>query len=159
MAGISIPEGALVMVGDGARALFFRNNGTPLHPNLTVENVFEQENPPTREQGTDRPTRGKDFTGGAAAYAGSPRSNIEQTDWHQLNEDRFAKEIAGKLYQLAHANRFYKLVIVAPPKVLGTLREALHKEVLQRVEVEVAKDFAHMPTATIQRELTRGASA
>ncbi|MBV8742078.1 MAG: host attachment protein, partial [Sinobacteraceae bacterium] len=117
------------MVGDGERAIFFRNSGTPLHPRLTVEKVFEQDNPPTREQGTDRPTRGSEFSGaGAAASVGSPRSNIEQTDWHQLNEDRFSKDIAEKLYQLAHANHFQRLVIVAPPKVLGTLRKAMHKE-------------------------------
>src|SRR5690348_7255161 len=130
---VSIPHDALVMVGDGSRALFLRNTGTTTQPKLTVENVFEQENPPTREQGTDRPTRGAEFTGGGSPNAGSPRSNIEQTDWHQLNEDRFAKDMAHKLYQLAHANRYQQLVIVAPAKVLGTLRQAMHKEVLQRV--------------------------
>jgi protein required for attachment to host cells len=154
-----ISRDALVMVGDGARALFFRNSGTPLQPKLTVEKVFEQDNPPTREQGTDRPTRGSDFSGGWATNVGSPRSNIEQTDWHQLNEDRFAKDIADKLYQLAHANRFQRLVIVAPPKVLGTLRKAMHKEVLERVEAEVAKDLAHAPITAIQDELAKGESS
>ena len=154
-----IPKDALVMVGDGARAIFFRNSGTDLEPKLNVENVFEQDNPPTREQGTDRPTRGADFTGGWATNVGSPRSNIGQTDWHQLNEDRFAKDIANKLYQLAHANRFEKLVIVAPPKVLGTLRQALHKEVLERVAAEVPKEFAKTPIPAIQEELSRVTAA
>jgi protein required for attachment to host cells len=143
------------MVGDGARAIFFRNQGSVLEPKLAVENVFEQHNPLTHELGTERPTRGSDFTGGWATNVGSPRSNIEQTDWHQLNEDRFAKDIAKKLYQLAHANRYQRLVIVAPPKVLGVLRKALHKEVLERVEAEIAKDFAHATTGTIQNELSR----
>src|SRR5690348_11015947 len=134
-----IPHDALVMVGDGARCLFFRNQGTVLEPKLAVENVFEQHNPLTHELGTDRPTRGSDFGGGWATNVGSPRSNIEQTDWHQLNEDRFTKDIAKKLYQLAHANRSQRLVIVAPPKVLGVLRKSLHKEVLARVEAEVPK--------------------
>jgi protein required for attachment to host cells len=150
----SIPHEALVLVGDGARALFLRNNGTLREPKLSVENVFEQDNPLTHEQGTDRPTRGADFTGGWATNVGSPRSNIEQTDWHQLNEDRFAKDIAHKLYQLAHANRFQQLVIVAPPKVLGTLRQALHKEVLERVVAEVSKELTHAPIETIQAELS-----
>jgi protein required for attachment to host cells len=154
MTHINISHDALVMVGDGARAIFFRNAGTELEPKLVVENVFEQDNPSTREQGTDRPTRGSDFTGGWATNVGSPRSNIEQTDWHQLNEDRFATDIAAKLYQLAHANRFRRLVIVSPPKVLGVLRKALHKEVLQRIEAEVPKEFATAPITTIQRELT-----
>lgn len=154
MAGI--PYEALVMVGDGARALFLRNKGTVREPSLVVENVFEQDNPPTREQGTDRPTRGSDFTGGWGGNVGSPRSNIEQTDWHQLNEDRFAKDIAEKLYQLAHANRFQRLIIVAPPKVLGAMRKALHKEVLDRIEAELPKDLVYATVTTIQEELSKG---
>jgi protein required for attachment to host cells len=150
-----IPHDALVMVGDGARAIFLRNSGTVLEPRLAVENVLEQNNPPTREQGTDAPTRGADFAAGGAANASSPRSNIEQTDWHQLNEDRFAKDIADTLYQLAHANRFQQLVLVAPPKVLGTLRRALHHEVLQRVVEEVPKEMTALPIPALQEQLSR----
>jgi protein required for attachment to host cells len=145
-----IPHDALVFVGDGARAIFFRNNGTVLNPALEVEDVFAQDNPPTREQGTDRPTRGT---------IGAPRGNIEQTDWHQLNEERFAREIADKLYQLAHANRFQRLVIVAPPKVLGTLRQSLHKEVLDRIAAEVPKELATSSVNNIKRELAARAPA
>jgi protein required for attachment to host cells len=150
-----IPQQALVMVGDGERAVFLRNSGSPVTPELTLENVFEQDNPATRDLGTDRPTRGADFSGGGSTHSSAPRSNIEQTDWHQLNEDRFAKDIAEKLYQLAHAGRFDHLIIVAPPKVLGTLRQELHKEVLQRVVAEVPKEFARASVATIQKELSR----
>jgi protein required for attachment to host cells len=153
MPGIS--HNALVMVGDGARALFFRTAGSSLEPKLSVENVFEQHNPPTHELGTERPTRGSEFAGGSSPNVGRARSNIEQTDWHQLNEDRFAKDIAKKLYQLAHANRYQRLVIVAPPKVLGVLRKELHKEVLERVEAEIPKDFAHATTGSIQQELSK----
>ena len=144
MPNSKIPHDALVLVGDGARAIFFRNNGTPLHPELAVENVFEQNNPPTREQGTDKPTRG---------ISGAPRSNLEQTDWHQLNEDRFASEIATTLYQLAHENRLGRLVIVAPPKILGTLRKSLHKEVLDHIEAEVPKELASLPVSAIQQQI------
>ena len=139
-----LPHDALVLVGDGARAIFFRNTGSTLSPKLAVENVFEQDNPPTREQGTDKPTRG---------VSGAPRGNIEQTDWHQLNEDRFASEIADKLYQLAHTNRLGRLVIVAPPKILGTLRQSLHKEVLDHIEAEVPKELASMPVSAIQQQI------
>jgi protein required for attachment to host cells len=150
-----IPREALVMVGDGERAVFLRNTGSPLNPKLEIEDVLQHENPATRELGTDGPTRGADYSPGWSTNVGAPRSNIEQTDWHQLNEDRFAKDIADKLYQLAHAGRFDHLVIVAPPKVLGKLRQELHKEVLQRVVAEVPKEFARASVATIQEELSR----
>jgi protein required for attachment to host cells len=143
----SIPHDALVLVGDGARAVFFKNTGTVLNPNLVVERVLEQENPPTREQGTDRPGRR------AGGDSETVRSAIEPTDWHQLAEDRFATDIAAALYRSAHANRFQRLIIVAPPKVLGTLRKSLHKEVLDRIEAEVPKELATYSVPRIQSEL------
>ena len=55
---LNVPHNAFVFVGDGQRALFLRNTGDAKFPNLTVERVFSEQNPPTREQGTDRPGRG-----------------------------------------------------------------------------------------------------
>jgi protein required for attachment to host cells len=55
---LSIPRDALVLVGDGQKALFLRNIDDEKSPNLTTERVFTDMNPPTREQGTDRPGPG-----------------------------------------------------------------------------------------------------
>ncbi len=52
-----IPPEALVFVGDGQKALVLRNAGDATTPRLVVERVFVAENPPTREQGSDRPGR------------------------------------------------------------------------------------------------------
>jgi len=129
-----VPRDALVLIGDGARALFLRNVGNPLQPSLQVENVFEQTNPASRDQGSDRP--GRTFSS-----VGEGRSAYEQTDWHQLGEDRFTAMIAEALYRMAHENRFNALVVVAPAKVLGNLRKAFHKEVADRITAEVPKDL------------------
>jgi protein required for attachment to host cells len=142
----SIPHDALVFVGDGTRAVFFRNRGTIQKPDLAVETVLQQENPPTREQGTDRPGR-------VHARIGPARSAVEDTDWHRLAEDRFAVETADALYRLAHANHFQRLIVVAPPKVLGTLRKAFHKEVQDRLEAEVTKEVASYSLSDIKHEL------
>jgi protein required for attachment to host cells len=131
---MNIPKEALVLVGDGRKALLLRNHGTPSSPNLVVESEFEQDNPPTRELGTDRPGR-KHGTDGVS------RTAIEETDQHQRAEQRFAARIADTLYQLGHAQRFQSLVVVAPPRMLGDLRAALHPEVAQRVVGEVPKDL------------------
>lgn len=142
-----IPNEALVLVGDGRRALFLRNHGTPAELNLVVERTLEQENPPTREQGTDKPGRmpGSD---------GVSRGAVEQTDWHQQAETKFAKEIADELYRMGHSQEFQALLIVAPPKMLGDLRAKLHPEVVERLVGEVSKDLTGTPTQEIARLLS-----
>ncbi|MBA3252840.1 MAG: host attachment family protein [Pseudomonadota bacterium] len=142
-----IPNEALVVVGDGEKALLLRNKGGPQDIKLEVENVLGHDNPATHEQGTDKPGR-------AFASAGTARSAMEETDWHQLGEDRFAVDIAGILYRLAHANKFEALVVVAPPKVLGTLRKAFHKEVVDRITGELPKNLTSHPIPDIEKLLT-----
>jgi protein required for attachment to host cells len=142
-----IPHSALVVVGDGRKALFFRNEGTPRHVNLVVERVLEQDNPPTHEQGTSKPGR---YLGVDA----KSRSAVEETDWHQLAEDRFAHEISAALYRLAHAHAFEQLIVVAPPKTMGNLRESFHPEVTQRIVAEIPKDLTGQPKEEIARVIS-----
>jgi protein required for attachment to host cells len=147
MNDFSIPTGALVLVGDGRKALFLRNRGNPQNVKLVTERVLEQDNPPTREQGSDRPGR-------AHGSDGNARSAMEETDWHQLAEDRFAGDIAEALYRMAHAQQFEELVVVAPPKVLGILRGAWHKEVSSRIVAEVPKDLTTHSVTEVNRLLS-----
>lgn len=146
MPKIEIPKEALILVGDGQKALFLRNTGSPQELKLEVEDVFAHDNPATHEQGTDKPGR-------TAASAGTARSAMEETDWHRLAEERFAAEIADTLYRLAHANKFEALVVVAPPKVLGNLRKAFHKEVVDRITGELSKDLTSHPVPDIEKLL------
>jgi protein required for attachment to host cells len=146
MAEMNIPKDALVMVGDGQRALFLRNIGNDGSVKFEIESILEQDNPASHEQGTDRPGR-------AFASAGTGRSALEETDWHQLGEERFTSEVAHRLYMLAHANKFDALVVVAPPKVLGNLRKEFHKEVSERVVAEVPKELASHYLPDIEKAL------
>ena len=120
MSGLRIDHESWILVGDGEKALFFRNEGDADYPNFEVLRVLEHENPSTSDQGTDSPGRRNDGPG-------SHRSAMEETDWHTLEKHRFAKEVADALYKAAHAGRFSKLVVVAPPMTLGDLRKAFHK--------------------------------
>ena len=147
MSGLMIDHGAWVMVGDGEKALFFRNEGDAHYPNLEVVDILEHENPKTHEQGTDRPGR-------AFASVGMQRSALDETNWHKLEKHRFAKEIAEALYSAAHRGRYSKLVLAAPPMTMGDLRKALHKEVSDKVVAEVSKDLTNMPKDEIERVLT-----
>jgi protein required for attachment to host cells len=137
-----VPHNSLVLVGDGQKALFLRNRGSAQHVDLIVEQIFEQDNPASREQGTDRPGR-------STASLGVFRSAVEEVDWHHIAKQRFANEIAKALYRHAHANRFDKLVIVAPPKILGDLRKAFHAEVTDRIVAEIPKELTTHPVSEI----------
>jgi protein required for attachment to host cells len=141
-----IPNDTLVLVGDGRKALFLRNRGGTGHPELVTESVMEQSNPATRDQGTDRPGRylGTD---------GMSRSAMEETDWHQQAEDRFASEVADALYRKSHDRDFEHLILIAPPRTLGTMRTAFRKEVAQKITAEIPKDLTSHPVPEIARLL------
>ena len=77
----TISHNALVLIGDGQKALFLRNKGTAHQVKLEVEQILEQDNPATREQGTDRPGR-------SVASVGTARSAVEEVDWHHIAKER-----------------------------------------------------------------------
>jgi protein required for attachment to host cells len=148
-----IPHDGYVLVADGQKMLFFRNEGDGSYPNLEVVTAMEQSNPKTADQGTDQP--GRSAAGGAARGQGmtakAGRSAYSETDFHTLEEARFAADAAEMLRKLALANEFDKLLIVAPPTTLGELRRHYHKEVEQRLVGEIAKDLTNHPVDQIEK--------
>ena len=148
MPDFKVPHDALILVGDGEKALFLRNKGHAMRPDLVIEEVIASDNPATREQGADRPGRAAGPVGGAR------RSAMEQTDWHRLGETRFATDIARSLRDYALAGRFEALVLIAPPRVLGALRKALHPDVARRTSLEIPKGLTAHPREDIQALLS-----
>jgi protein required for attachment to host cells len=143
---MQVPHKAFVVVADGRKMLFLRNEGDADYPNLQVERKREQDNPSNGEQTTDAP--GRSFSS-----VGAGRSAYEETDFHQLEEDRFAAETAGLLKKRALENDFESLIIVAPPRTLGELRKNYHKEVAQRLTGEIDKDLTRHTLADIEKAL------
>ena len=133
---IKLKHGIWVLVADGEKALLLKNAGDNKFPNLEVVQIMEQENPPTREQGSDSPGR---YNDGPSVH----RSAVEDTDWHRIGKERFADEIAARLYKLAHGGEFDSIVLVAPPMMLGAMRKKLHKEVGDKVTAEIPKTMTN----------------
>lgn len=61
------------------------------------------------------------------------------TPWNDAKRDLFCAEIVKVLHQ--HQQQFDILTLIAPPKVLGSLRSDLDKSLSKKVEQEVAKDL------------------
>lgn len=164
-----VPHNAFVVVADGRKMLFLRNEGDAVHPNLQVERKRVQYNPRNSDQKSDA-AGGASSTqsgagapavaqggsmhamGGGAQFAPS-RGTMTETDFHQLEEDRFAAETAELLKARALANDFEALIIVAPPKTLGELRKHYHKEVEERLAGEIDKDLTRHTIPEIERAL------
>lgn len=142
---MDIPYDAWVLIADGEKFLLLRNEGDEDYPNLQVVGHEEIENPPTREQGTDQPGRYND--------AGVGKSAVEQTDWHWLEKERFAKHLAERLHKWAYEDRFSRLIVVAAPKILGVLRSVLHDDVAKRLYGEIDKDLSNHTVEKIEKIL------
>jgi protein required for attachment to host cells len=143
---IRIPHDALVFVGDGRKALFLRNHGDAEVLDLRTERVFLDSNPPTREQGTDKP--GRTF-----ASVGPARSAVEPTDWHDIEEHRFARTVAAALEKFVRESKPKALVIVAPPRTLADLRHAFHDNIKSLIVAEINKDLTKHPIHEIETHL------
>ena len=143
---MQVPHNSFVVVADGAKMLFFRNEGDAEFPKLEVERKREQEDRPDRDWKTDEPGR-------AFSSVSSGRSAYEETDFHQLEEDRWAKQAAEEVNRRALTNDFEALAIIAPPKTLGELRKQLHKEASRRVVCEIPKEMTGHSIPDIEKLL------
>ncbi|HWI87003.1 MAG TPA: host attachment family protein [Sphingomonas sp.] len=144
-----IPHDSYVLVADGAKMLFFRNEGDALNPNLTVIAAEQQADLPDREIKTDlagQKPGGMGISGGSTAG---------EADFHRQTEDRFAAEAAERINRAALANEFESLIIVAPPKTLGELRKHYHKQAEARIVAEIAKDLTGHPVEKIEAVLQK----
>ena len=152
MERIVVRNDAWVLIGDGRKALFFINKGSPDLLDLRVLETRIDDNPATRDQGSDRPGR-------AFASVGGARSAVGDTDWHVVEEARFARAIAERINAGAEAGEFSEIIIIAPPKTLGEIRKDLSKRAYACVAGELAKDLTRHPLAEIEKALTLSSQA
>ena len=138
-----LPNRALVLVLDGRKLLFFRNSGDENQIDLRTEAHDQRADAKDSDLKTDAP-------GVQQQSGGYGRSTMEETDFHQLEEDNWVKDAADQLKRRALANDFQHLCIIAPPKALGVLRKALHKEVERRITCTINKEMSGRPTPDIE---------
>jgi protein required for attachment to host cells len=146
MQKLKIEQGDWIVVCDGKKALVMENVGDEKFLNLKTREVFEHSDPKTREMGTDAP--GRSFNS-----VGHSRGAMEQTDWHEQEENRFLHQLVVHVDAAVHAGQAKSLVIVAPPRALGVLRGAYSPQLRKAVAAEVDKDLVALPVIDIERHL------
>ena len=146
MTEIRIRAGEWVVVCDGAKALILENAGDATFPNLKTREVHEQPDRSTHEIGTDTPGRAFNSVGGG-------RSAVEQTDFHDQSEQRFLTDLAKRLEAAVTAGEMKSLILIAPPRALGVLRQAASGNLRHAIRVEIDKDYVKLPVHEIEKHL------
>ena len=91
--------------------------------------------------------------GRSFSSVGSGRSAVEQTDWHRQEEERFLQKLVSQLDHSVKVGEVKSLVIVAPPRALGVLRQAYSHNLRAAVQAEIDKDLVRLPVHEIEKHL------
>ncbi|TMJ54058.1 MAG: host attachment protein [Alphaproteobacteria bacterium] len=146
MPDLKIGSGEWVVVCDGGKALILENAGDARFPHLRTREAYEQKHPATHELGSDVPGR-------AFASVGNTRSAVEQTDWHRQSERDFLKALASRLDTAVTTGEVDSLIMAAPPRALGIIRQAYSPHVRQAIRAELEKDYVKLPVSEIETHL------
>lgn len=117
----------------GAR--IFQTKGRSAHLSLVQTFSHPIGKEPSSHINTDR--QGKRRSPGAGSF----HSFSPHVDPHEQENKRFVKEIAHYLQASPNGHHFERLILVAPPHLLGDLRKALPEPLKKKVLQELAKEI------------------
>jgi protein required for attachment to host cells len=130
----------IVVAAEGGARFLASVSGRPL-----------RELPPLEPDETPRDDgeagRGRDGSG-SGVHAYQPR-----TSTRRLRRDGFAEAILDTAATLFRSEEFEKLILAAPPKMLGALREGLPEPLARSVVAELDKDLVKLPLADLGEHL------
>lgn len=146
--GLHLEHGEHVLVCDGGRALLLQNVGDEEFPNLETVWSTSIENPPSRDQGTERPTR-------VFESVGPRRSAGEPRDFHHQAEANFVGDVVRHVGEIKRRGNLRSLVVVAPPRALADVRRLLPDHLRKAVRHEISKNLTNLSVYAIECQLTK----
>jgi len=140
------PVRTWVLIADAGRARVLEGRG-PGHGLKPISNLtFDNPRPEHEPGGSDR---GRSFES-----ASPTRHAIEPTsDPDRLSMARFAAELVERLEEQRTAKAFDRLVLVAPAKMMGELRQAVGDALGRMVDGEVIADLTRVPDHEVAAHL------
>ncbi|PRX35126.1 Protein required for attachment to host cells [Meinhardsimonia xiamenensis] len=136
------PVRTLVVLIDDEKMKLLENHGVGKGLQPLEEAEFSRKEAEALEY-SDQPGRSFESVG-AMRHAMSPEKSVEEQQ-----RDRWLREAMAHLSKRWQKGNFDRLVIAAPPKVLGLVRELLDRPLKEALYAEVAKDLVNVP----EREL------
>lgn len=136
-----------ILIADGARARIVKNDGPGLGIDALDELIFESENRKVGDIMADKPGRSYDSVGGgrhAMEYSADPVRRDEQA---------FANMLTQVLFKAHEKGDYSRLILVAPPQMLGDLRAAMPDALKGAIEAEINKDLTQIPNGDLAGHL------
>lgn len=138
-----IEKGTWIALCDGARSLILNNVGDERFFHFRLVDTVESFRQKNSEMGRDRPAR-------VHESIGAGRSAIETIDKHEQHEQEFIRSFAQKLSAAVDGKLTTKIVLIAPPKTLGYLRNILPANLTRAISLELEKDLLKMPIPDLE---------
>lgn len=132
------PPTLWIVIADGEHARFAQPNGDNTIRTLRALDSASAHLR-SRDIGSDRP--GRSFESATMAH----HAVGEKHDPHRLEKDRFAHLVAEQLNEAAACDEFDELLLVAPPRAMRELREALDDRTKKKVVAALEKDLVKTP--------------
>lgn len=143
----TLRHGIWIIVCDGRKALLLQNSGDSLNPKFEMREMFEHPELRSSAMGSDVP--GRVFSGKSGR-----RSAIEPTDMHRVDESAFLHKLANHLERHVSEGRIDRMILVAPARALGTIRQALSPAARGVIDAEFEKDYVKEPVYKIEQQLS-----
>ena len=138
-----------ILVADSARARLFSLEPGPRRLQEIGDFINAAARTPGHEQQTAPPARVHD-------RFGESRHAIEvRTPQKEKVAARFAAELKSALERGHAEQRCRQLVLIAPPRFLGTLNAALDEVLRESVVLKIAKNLTRKDAASVLAELPR----
>jgi protein required for attachment to host cells len=135
-----------ILLTDGRRARLLvepRRGGELIEPDEWAMKISDEE----LYEMQDRPPRSFD-------RVGAGRHAMDRGFDPRLEEERkFLQRVADRLAEAARSRQFDHLVLAAPPRALGMLREALPAQAHTLISHETPKDILDEPTDKVRERL------
>lgn len=135
------------VIADGGRARLVERDEAGAYRTITSF-VSTELHKRAHELGLDRPARVKE-SATPARHAVEPRRDL-----HEAAKEDFIRTVAGDLATLQKQGKFDALVLVAPPRVLTELKDALAKPTAAIVVEELQKDLTKVPDHDLTSHLS-----
>ncbi|MBS0274007.1 MAG: host attachment protein [Proteobacteria bacterium] len=146
MSKIHLDQNIWLLVCNAKKALLLQNAGDNAYPKLETRHVMEHTLHRSREVGSDAPGR-------VFSSTTSRRAAMDEGDPHLEEERSFLRGVADDLKQRIEDGEVKCLIVVAPPRALGILREMECRQIKRATIAELPRDYVMLPLYEIEGRL------